>query len=347
MAFSYRDLFFGGKTFCCCIPVRIGVLIMSFLGMLLAGILSILLWFQVASTPDMTSGEKAAFVCAALVETLLFVACILGFSGVIVRKQAFVQIYAYFTYFHFVLNIGVAAWLFWVVSHGTENAATKACQQTIQNPGAQDQCIGLLKVAKGVYIGVALAVLLIELYGAIIVARYVNQIQGEKRTARASRVMGSTESGFALIPQQGVRYSSVPGGQHPRHQTHLSYDDSPAAREFNPYAEAGVPQTAYAHTAAESYSYGSPPPLAASEEIHYGGGQWSHEDISVEEKERLKQKDIQMGILPDPEQPKTGLSDDTVYEPPIPPVNPRATLQESVAGLTRYSLSDPPVNKAS
>ncbi len=49
MAFSYRDLFFGGTTFCCCLPVRVGVLIMSFLGMLLSGILSIILWFEVAS----------------------------------------------------------------------------------------------------------------------------------------------------------------------------------------------------------------------------------------------------------------------------------------------------------
>lgn len=29
MALSYRDLFFGGTTFCCCLPERVGVLIMS------------------------------------------------------------------------------------------------------------------------------------------------------------------------------------------------------------------------------------------------------------------------------------------------------------------------------
>jgi hypothetical protein len=37
MAFSYKELFFGGTTFCCCLPVRVGVIIMTSLGMLLSG----------------------------------------------------------------------------------------------------------------------------------------------------------------------------------------------------------------------------------------------------------------------------------------------------------------------
>ncbi|KAF4599811.1 hypothetical protein EYR40_006913 [Pleurotus pulmonarius] len=310
MAFSYRDLFFGGTTFCCCLPVRVGVLIMSFLGMLLSGILSIILWFEVASTPDMTSGEKAAFVCAGLVETLLFAVCILGFAGVIVRKQLFVMIYAYFTYFH-----------------------SCSTSRTIQNPDAQNQCIGLLKVAKGVYIGIALVVLLAELYGAFIVARYVNQIQREKRGARASRMSTSNESAFKLVPQRGVRYSSVPGGQH---ITHLSYDGT---KEFDPYREVGTPPLDASAIAGRSFSYGSPPPLVATEEAAYGGGSWTHEQISVEEKERLKQQDIDMGILPAPPEGEVGPHRDT-KSPDGPPPNPSA-----IDELPRYTLSDPPSSR--
>ncbi|KAL4268923.1 hypothetical protein AB1N83_002073 [Pleurotus pulmonarius] len=308
MAFSYRDLFFGGTTFCCCLPVRVGVLIMSFLGMLLSGILSIILWFEVASTPDMTSGEKAAFVCAGLVETLLFAVCILGFAGVIVRKQLFVMIYAYFTYFH-------------------------SCSTSVSLFDAQNQCIGLLKVAKGVYIGIALVVLLAELYGAFIVARYVNQIQREKRGARASRMSTSNESAFKLVPQRGVRYSSVPGGQH---ITHLSYDGT---KEFDPYREVGTPPLDASAIAGRSFSYGSPPPLVATEEAAYGGGSWTHEQISVEEKERLKQQDIDMGILPAPPEGEVGPHRDT-KSPDGPPPNPSA-----IDELPRYTLSDPPSSR--
>lgn len=49
MAFSYKDFFFGGTTFCFCLKVRLGVAIMTVAGMLFAGLLSILLWFEVSS----------------------------------------------------------------------------------------------------------------------------------------------------------------------------------------------------------------------------------------------------------------------------------------------------------
>ncbi|KAL0956534.1 hypothetical protein HGRIS_002675 [Hohenbuehelia grisea] len=261
--------------------------------MLVAGILSLLIWFEVASTPDMTTGERAAFVIAGLVETSLFVASILGFSGVIVRKQRFVQIYAYFMYFHFFLNVGIAAWLLWVVTHGTENAAVKACQQTVKDAGAQNQCIGLLKIAKAAYLAIAAIVLLTEMYGAIIVARYVNQIQREKRTLRASR-MASTESAFKLMPNE-ARYSSLPGGQRSLHTPQPSFAGTgasiPASKEFDPYEEVGSSAIDYNSTAGPSYSYGIPPPITENE-VAYGGGGWTHSEIEVEEKQRLRQQDM-------------------------------------------------------
>lgn len=99
MAFSYRRLFFGGTTFCCCLPVRLGVIVMSSLGCLVAGILMIILWFELSGalcssvgfegiltaiclfqivTLYMTTQERVAFILAALTETVMFAASILG-----------------------------------------------------------------------------------------------------------------------------------------------------------------------------------------------------------------------------------------------------------------------------
>lgn len=85
------------------------------------------------------------------------------FVGTIVRKQTFVQTYAYLLYIHFVLNIAVAGYLLYVISHFSENATVTACQQAIQNPDGEQQCTSLLKIAKGVYFVVAALVLLVEL----------------------------------------------------------------------------------------------------------------------------------------------------------------------------------------
>lgn len=75
-----------------------GVISMAVLGMFFAGILSLVLWYEVASmlsarlslcvgvqtfcglgATGMTSGEKAGFILAGLVETFLFAASIFGY----------------------------------------------------------------------------------------------------------------------------------------------------------------------------------------------------------------------------------------------------------------------------
>jgi len=250
---------------------------MSVLGMLFAGLLSILLWFEVASTPDMSSNERAIFVVAGLVETLLFVASVLGFVGAVVRKQLFVQIYAYFIYVHFVLNLGVAIYLLYFLVHVSTTDQVKACQDAIQNTTAQSQCTGLLKIGLGVYGAVASIVLLTEIYGAIIVARYVNQVQREKRNIRASRM---SQSAFAMGPagnrsSTGGRYSTIKGdddGIPLRAAGHSTFGQE----EFDPYDEVVGPD----YQAPSSYSaYDGMP---ASADLEHGMHDKNQSEVVVE-----------------------------------------------------------------
>ncbi|KAF9012388.1 hypothetical protein BDQ17DRAFT_1343794 [Cyathus striatus] len=314
MPFSYRDLFFGGTTFCCCLPVRMGVISMSILGILVAGVLSLILWFEVATTPDMSSGEKAAFVIAGLVETFLFAASIFGFVGAVVRKQTFVQVYAYIIYVHFVLNLGVAAFLLYEVTRFSSNAAVAACQKTIKNEQAQEQCSGFLSIATGVYWAISVLVLLIELYGAIIVTRYVNQLMREKRRARSARM--EINSAFAV--------SSGKNGKYHTHQETPSESYEPLmmeplgrydhdTEEFDPYREVELSVPTSNPVAGHSHEYDGVPPLIPIE-IGYGGGTWTHSEISTEEKERLKRKEQEQEII--------GLSS--------PPLNEELSRRKSV-----------------
>jgi hypothetical protein len=98
MAFSLKKFIFGGKTFCCCLPVRFGVLAMTLISILLTGVLLIGIWFKTSrsSLPtlhtdhlrshsyflgghDLTSKERSVLILVGLVETLLFVASVLGY----------------------------------------------------------------------------------------------------------------------------------------------------------------------------------------------------------------------------------------------------------------------------
>lgn len=44
-----KELVFGGRHFCCCIPTRFGVVVGSCLQFLVAGVLAVILWFEVHS----------------------------------------------------------------------------------------------------------------------------------------------------------------------------------------------------------------------------------------------------------------------------------------------------------
>lgn len=209
------------------------------------------------------------------------------FVGAIVRKQVFVQIYAYFLYCHFLLNVGVAIWLLYMIIHFSRTAAVKACQDAIQNAQAKQQCTGLLKIGLDVYFIVAGIVLFTEFCrsfggfiselnqcslftdGAIIIARYVNQIQREKRTIRASRIPRS-ESGYKLMPiPRSPRYASLKSDNldgrellHSPLPNSQPFSEGAAMREFDPYEDVEGPDYRTTH----SYQYDGIPLHAADME---------------------------------------------------------------------------------
>ncbi|KAF5321103.1 hypothetical protein D9619_001743 [Psilocybe cf. subviscida] len=289
MAFSYRRLFFGGNTFCCCLPVRLGMIVLTTLTCLIAGLLSIIIWFEVSSTKYMSPAERAAFVLAGLSETILFVASILGLVGAIVRKQNFTQIYAYTLYTHFFLNILVIAYFSYEVARATSNTEKVACIAAIKDAQAQQQCTDLLSFATWVYVTIAGTILLLELYGSIIVARYVNQLQREKREARAFR--SDTDQAFQLKARDGHQYTKLPDPE--SHATLPILDPSylgPSSVEFDPYADERPTHEPTRAPYYDNTTYdAAPPPIDEG----YGGGTWTHDGIAQEEKAKLKLRDLE------------------------------------------------------
>ncbi|KAJ3790810.1 hypothetical protein GGU11DRAFT_387794 [Lentinula aff. detonsa] len=300
MKIYLKDAIFHGRTFCCCLPVRFGVISMSFLGILFGGLFSILLWFEVSDTSSsMDPHERTAFILAGIVETLLFIASVVGFIGAIVRKQLFITIYTYFTYVHFIINLAVAGFFLYVVLHFSSTAISKACDDTIKDAGAQGQCTDILSDFRTIYIVVALLVLFIELYGALIATRYIHQIKTEKSTARTSRMIlldraGRSSGGrnsmkpsfdrsgrySALSEYQGDDISLMP-------KTNL-HNTTPSTAEFNPYEDTEHPRFPSYQAGPSSYvAYNEAP----TSEEGYGGGSWTHQQISQDEKTLLRQQE--------------------------------------------------------
>jgi len=208
---------------------------MSFLNLIVSSFLSIIVWYEVGSTPTLSSRERGSFIGVGVVETALAVVSILGFVGAIVRKQSFVTIYCICLYVHFLINLGVAGYFLYVILHAEHSDAIEACKDAIQDTNAQDQCLGLLNIAKGVYAAVASVLLLLELYGALMATRYVHQVKTEKRKARLPlHLRGDSDS--TRLNTSYVRYSDPSGEQ--------LYDSYPSKQQ------GGRPTSTYSYASA-------------------------------------------------------------------------------------------------
>jgi hypothetical protein len=141
-------------------------------------------WQLIASTgshdPPLSSEVQISFIVAGVVESMLFITSILGwvipwsltdillimchrFVGAIVRKQSFVQIYTYFVYIHFVINLGVGSYFLWMITHTATLDKESVCTDDIQNNGTPNACNKVFSIGKGVFIGTIVFIWLIEL----------------------------------------------------------------------------------------------------------------------------------------------------------------------------------------
>lgn len=173
--------------------------------------------------------------------------------------------------------------------------------------------------------------------------------------------MMSSESGFHLL-QKGPRYSTVPlnPGAEPFYASpgHTPREFNPY--EFNPYEAVSRPAAAAGHlhqlSSESSYGYNLPPAVAPVPiEVGYGGGSWTHEEITTEEKARLQREDMEAESVHEMQLEKE-VDEAIEADATAAEVERRSRESKSAAvplpsrsdndleELPRYSLTDAPVN---
>ncbi|OCH88877.1 hypothetical protein OBBRIDRAFT_794826, partial [Obba rivulosa] len=226
----------GGRMFCCCLPNRVGVIIGSFLHIIIPALLASIIWFEIATERDMmfSKSERLQFIFAGLLETLLTIAAIIGFAGAITRKLLFVLIYGGALYFNFAVMLGVISYFLWMINHATEEDLRVACQQTIRNTQAQGQCSSVLNTLRGVLIGVGILLLLIELWGAFMVTHYARQLRGDKSRKRVARISKLAQDRLPLLHSRLSSAETTENGGAAEPSPYFDND-----KEFNPYDDLG------------------------------------------------------------------------------------------------------------
>ncbi|KAF8602121.1 hypothetical protein BDV93DRAFT_524310 [Ceratobasidium sp. AG-I] len=193
------------RHFCCCLPVRLGVFVLSLFSLLGGGIYAAAVWYayyhsQRDDTLTLTTAQKVAFIVVGVVYSIGAIAALLGLIGAIGRKRALVATYSTFMWFHLAAQVAVSAFFIYALFQNSDqlvsqckeqvtkvNDAGKAADPNFQNVNPDDACQVFTKWGRTGAIIALVVTLFIELYCCFIVSRYVSQLTDEQSFRAVNR----------------------------------------------------------------------------------------------------------------------------------------------------------------
>ncbi|KAH8828063.1 hypothetical protein DL96DRAFT_1601534 [Flagelloscypha sp. PMI_526] len=180
--------------FCCCLPLRLGVFLISGIQALFSLVCAGLLWASVAgqhgafdkvlgenaqALKDVPTRTKVVTILYATSLTFLSLSCIFGFFGTIRRKYSLVASYASFSKAFFVV-LTLLAIVNIVIMWMDKGKSADACREALKNvqdTGGFDCNTNTFLIVGTV---IALIPVFLQLYAAIVVHQYRNHLASEQ-----------------------------------------------------------------------------------------------------------------------------------------------------------------------
>ncbi|KAK7052387.1 hypothetical protein R3P38DRAFT_2860038 [Favolaschia claudopus] len=169
-------------TFCCCLPVRFGVLVMSFGAMAVGGIVAVAGWIRVKDLPQhplIQDVERALYVYSAMFSLLALVGAF-GFIGALSKQKGLVTIFGTLLAVHLGISVATGIYAIYTVFKNTSEQALFDCIKGSTDPSEIESCNNGLKLLKIIIIVGYSVTWLIELWGCLIVNSYVKQLKEEE-----------------------------------------------------------------------------------------------------------------------------------------------------------------------
>jgi len=170
------------RTFCCCLPVRFGVFIMTILGMLGGAAFAIFGWVEsVKLKGSLSKTNEIALYIHSILYTLLAIMSLFGFIGAIGKRRTLVSVFFSMLVAHTTFSIFSGAFVLYNLFNREGADAVQQCiTGTATEAGLSEaQCRHGFDVIKGIAVGIFIVVWLFEIWGCFITNSYVGQLDDE------------------------------------------------------------------------------------------------------------------------------------------------------------------------
>jgi len=180
------------RKFCCCLPVRFGLFCISILGIIGGGLVSVGGWLQIKQLPQhpLDNRDEVALWVQTIMYTLLAILSLFGLIGVFNKSRTLVSLYSTMLNSHLGFSIATGVFFLYTLFHRTGDNDIQNCVNGSTDDLKKEACKKGFEVMRGVIVGAFVLVWLIELYGCIIVANYVEQLDDEEAVNYPSAISG-------------------------------------------------------------------------------------------------------------------------------------------------------------
>jgi len=199
-------VYIRSRKFCCCLPVRLGVFILTILGIALGGFASYSGWSQIfAKDYPLSRRELIILYIATGIYTLGALISLFGLIGAVLRRRRLISLFTMALAAHVVFTILVGSFqLYNLFNRDRETNISRCIQKAdsrIDPDVTRRVCEKAFSVLKGATIGAFVVVILIEIYACIICNNYAEQLQDED---------AYRNSGIGFTPIRNQNYTRVP-----------------------------------------------------------------------------------------------------------------------------------------
>jgi len=203
--------------FCCCLPVRFGVFVMSLVTLLLGGLVAVGGWLQVKALPQhpLANGDEKALYIYAVMFSLLALIGGFGFIGTISKQRGLVSLFGSLLAFHLGFSIATGIFAIYTLFKRNTDEALFNCINGSTDQTVVDSCHEGLKILKILVVVGYCVTWLIELWGCLIVNSYVKQLKEEEMAnvtnpnAPMAHYVPPPANGYAFTqPGQAIGYQA-------------------------------------------------------------------------------------------------------------------------------------------